>query len=107
MIVTNNSLITTTSWWKIPSFRCVSGSLRSRIGRLIDPLGKDITFTMDPFIITRGGLHDPGTLYVRSLRELEPANSGIYTYRTPDENGNIVDINFGLYLYNNLSKSKS
>ena len=100
-VLPNNGLISTTKLHKnMPSFRCLSGSSQSRVGRLIDPLGNDITFsTSDPFFISQGGTHDPGTLYIRSLREFEPADNGIYTYRTPDENGNIVDFNVGLYHY--------
>ena len=104
-VLSNNSLISTSELHQnMPSFRCLSGSSKSRVGRLIDPLGNDITFsTSDPFFISRGGQHDPGTLYIRSLREFEPTDSGIYIYRTPDENGNIVDINVGLYHYTTSS----
>ena len=101
-VLSNNSLISNAKFNKnIPSFRCLSGSSQPRVGRLIDPLKNDVTFsTSDPFFISRGGQHDPGTLYVRSLREFEPTDSGVYTYRTPDENGYIVDFNVGLYHYN-------
>ncbi len=51
----------------------------------------------------RGTSHDPGTLYVRSLRRLKPEESGIYTYRTPNEAGNIIDFNVGLYSTNKTS----
>ena len=100
-VLPNNGLISTTILQQnMPSFRCLSGSLQSRVGHLIGPLGYDITFsTSDPFLISQGGTHDPGTLYIRSLREFESADSGIYTYSTPDESGNIVDINIGLYHY--------
>ena len=45
----------------------------------------------------RGASHDPGTLFVRSLRSLKPEECGIYTYQTPNEAGNIIDFNVGLY----------
>ena len=106
-VLPNNSLITTTSRNSLPIIRCLSGSSQSHVGRLIGPLGNDITFsTIDPFFIILGRATDPGTMYIRSQREFEPADSGIYTYRTPDENGNIVDINVGLYPHDNSSKTK-
>ena len=99
-VLPNNSLISSKFRKKMSSFRCLSGSSQSHVGRLIGPLGNDITFsTSDPFLISRGGTHDPGTLYIRSLREFKTTDSGIYTYRTPNENRNIVDVNVGLYHY--------
>ena len=107
-VLSNNSLISTSELHQnIPSFRCLSGSSQSHVGRLIDPLGNDITFsTSDPFFISRGGKHNPGTLYIRSLREFEPTDSGIYIYRTPDENENFVDVNVGLYHYTTSSTNE-
>ena len=105
-VLPNNSLISSTEL-KMSSFRCLSGSSQSHVGRLIGPLGNDITFsTSDPFLISQGGTHDPGTLYVRSLREFKTTDSGIYTYRTPDENENIVDVNVGLYHYSTTSTTE-
>ena len=102
-ILPNNGLIITTSLGKIPSFCCLSGSSKSRVGRLIDPLGNDITFSTDPFVVRQGDFHDPGTLYIRSLREFEEADSGVYICRTPDEDGNMLEVNFGLYLHDDAS----
>ncbi len=51
----------------------------------------------------RGTSHDPGTLHVRSLRSLKPEESRIYTYRTPNEAGSIIDFNVGLYSTNRTS----
>ena len=97
-VLPNNSVITTLARDTIPSFRCVSGSTRARVGRLIGPQGSDITFSSsDPFFVRQGTSYNPGTLSVRSVRSLRREETGIYTYRTPDENGNIVEFNFGLY----------
>ena len=102
----NNGLITTSVRNTIPSFRCLSGSSRPNVGNLIGPDGTDTTFsTSDPFFISRGGSYDPGTLLVRSVRALEPEDSGIYTYQTPDENGDTVEFHFGVYPSNNTSKN--
>ena len=94
-VLPNNSVITTLARGTIPSFRCLSGSTRARVGRLIGPQGSDITFSSpDPFFVRQG---TSGTLSVRSVRSLRREETGIYTYRTPDENGNIVQFNIGLY----------
>ncbi len=102
-VLANNSVITNINQ-KVPHFRCLSGSNTSSVGSLIGPLGRDITRSYsDPFRIIRGASHDPGTLYVLSLRSLKLAESGIYTYRTPNEAGNIIDFNVGLYSTNSTS----
>ncbi len=44
-----------------------------------------------------GRSFDPGTMYVRGFRSLRDTETGIYTYRTPDEKGKMVDINIGVY----------
>ena len=103
-MLSKNSLITTVGRNFVPLFRCLSGSSTPNIGNLIGPHGADITFsTSDPFFIRRGGSYDPGTLRIQSVRALEPEDSGIYTYRTPDENGDIVEFHFGIYLSTNIS----
>ena len=97
-VLPNNSLITTLSNNLIPRFRCLSGSSQSNVGMLIGPLGTDITqITTDPFIIIHGQRNDPGTMVVFGSKPLETADAGIYTYRTPDENGKTIDFHFGIY----------
>ncbi len=97
-ILPNNSLITTQGQNRVHRFQCLSGSARANVGRLISPLGDDITFSRsDPFSVRQGGSQDPGTLRVRIVRQPRREETGIYTYRTPDENGNIVEFYFGIY----------
>ena len=98
-VLPNNSLITTSSNNLIPRFHCLSGSLRSNVGKLIGPLGIDITFkNSDPFTVRRGRGTDLGTLLVfSSSNAMETDDNGIYTYHTPDENGDTVDFHFGIY----------
>ena len=102
-VLSNNSLITTLSVLKfIPSFHCLSGSAQPNVGNLIGPLGNDITLsTTGPLTVARGGLSDPGTLSVHSASPLGLHDIGIYTYRTPDENGDVIDFHFGLYYSSN------
>ena len=94
-VLPNNSVITNL----IPRFHCLSGSLRKNVGQLIGPLGIDITFKKsDPFTVLRGRRSDPGTLLVfSSSNAMETDDNGIYTYHTPDENGDTVDFHFGIY----------
>ena len=109
-VLSNNSLITTISpsLHFIPSFHCLSGSSQSRVGNLIGPLGTVITFsTSDPFHVTRGGSHDPGSLSVFSVRQIGSNDTGIYTYLTPDEKGEMLQFHFGIYLLNNTGNSYS
>ena len=98
-VLPNNSLITTSSHNLIPRFHCLSGSLRSNVGNLIGPLGTDITLmSSDPFNVRHGRGTDPGTLLVfSSSNAMETDDNGIYTYHTPDENGDTVDFHFGIY----------
>ena len=104
-ILPQNGLITTLARNTIPVFRCLSGSSTPNVGNLIDPNGTDITHSSsDPFIISRGGSYDPGTLLVRSVRPLGSEDSGIYTYRTPDENGEVIEFHFGLYVASSAGK---
>ena len=94
-VLPNNSVITNL----IPRFHCLSGSPRKNVGQLIGPLGTDITFKKsDPFTVRRGRRSDPGTLLVfSSSNAMETDDNGIYTYHTPDENGDTVDFHFGIY----------
>ena len=98
-VLPNNSLITVSGLLgRVPSIRALSGSNRSGVGRLIGILGNDITRShSDPFIVSLGTSYDPGSMYVRCFRELSQEEVGIYTYRTPDEAGNLIDVNFGIY----------
>ena len=99
-VLPNNSLIVEAGSYhqRIPYFYALSGSNKSFVGQLIDPYGNDITTSYtDPFIVTLGNSFDPGMMYVRCFRSLQKREVGIYTYRTPDESGNIIDVNFGLY----------
>ena len=95
----NNSIIMATHGsLRVPYFRGLSGSNKSHVGQLIGPQGNDVTSSnLDPFIVSLGRNYEPGTIYVRGYRSLLEGEVGIYTYRTPDEMGNTIDVNFGIY----------
>ena len=98
--ISNNSMIVEvgTSLSRLPHFRGLSASTSPHVGQLIDPYGNDITTsTSDPFIVSLGSSFEPGMMRVRSFRSLRRNEEGIYTYLTPDNTGNKVDVYFGLY----------
>ena len=99
-VLAKNSLIRTLFNNRIPHFHCLSGSSQSNIGKLIGPLGTDITLmSSDPFNVRRGRGTDPGTLRVIGAMTLDSTDVGIYTYRTPNENAStaVEDFHFGIY----------
>lgn len=107
-VLPNISVITTDHSGRIPRFRCFSGSSTPNVGKLIDPRGKDITNSpSDPFIVQQGSSFEPGSLVVSSVKPLNSTDVGIYTCHIPDENGVLVDVNFGLYLSSTTSNNNS
>ena len=101
----NNSLIKADSSQHF-EFRCMSGSKQGGVGHFIGRNGRDITYQFGrPFYVSIGGVHNPGLIHVRSYRTLSMSYQGVYTCRIPDENGNLVDINVGLYRYEFNSES--
>ena len=96
LVLPQNGLITTAT--RPPNIRCLSGSSRSNVGSIISPQDRDITFLFtDPFLVSRGGSRDPGTISIRAVRLLGEEDYGVYTYRTPDESNKIVEVHFGIY----------
>lgn len=99
-ILPNNGLILVNG--QVNEFHCISGSTISNVGHLFDINEVNITTSnSDPFFTFH---HTPGTLLVKSLRWLHSNEQGIYTCRTPDETGSIVDVNVGLYHYGSVCK---
>ena len=102
----NNSLITADSNQRLGEFSCMSGSKQGGVGHFIGRDGKDITYKLgDPFHVGIGGIRNPGSIQVSSANTLYATYQGIYTCRIPDETGNLVDINVGLYRYEFNSES--
>ena len=96
----NNSLIKADSNQRLEEFSCLSGSKQGGVGHFIGRDGKDITYINgDPFHVGIGGIRNPGSIQVSSANTLYATYQGIYTCRIPDETGNLVNINVGLYCY--------
>lgn len=102
----NNSLIKADSNQQSGEFSCMSGSKQGGVGHFIGQDGKDITYKSgDPFHVSIGGIRNPGLIQVSSYNTLYASHQGVYTCRIPDETGNLVDINVGLYRYEFNSES--
>ncbi len=99
-VLPNNGIISAVAVNHIPGFTCLSGSKKGNVGHLIGASGRDITLALgDPFTIVRGNVNNPGSLQVYVSRSgMSNDDEGIYTCRVPDESGNLVDANVGLFL---------
>ena len=70
---------------------CISNSTQSGVGIIIGPSGSQMKFVTSPF-------GRPGNIRVMDSGPLTSGNqTGIYTCSIPDDNGNTLDINVGLY----------
>ena len=102
----NNSLIKADSTQRLGEFSCMSGSKQGGIGHFFGRDGRDIAYKSgDPFHVSIGGKRNPGLIQVSSYTTLYASYQGVYTCRIPDETGNFVDINVGLYRYEFNSES--
>ena len=77
---------------------CVSNSSQPRVGTIITPSG----LVMSPDNNTTiWRLNNPfnrhGVLRFRTLRNLTNNDMGVYTCNIPDDNGNSISLNVGLY----------
>ena len=80
-------------------FMCLSGSSDSGVGQLIGLDGQDITNTyFDSFSVSIGSYDNPGSIFVTpTSRYSSSMDDGVYTCRIPDESGERIDVNVGLY----------
>ena len=85
------------------SWQCRSGSTITGVGQLVDLDGNTFNigqntgvFTVDTF-----GSSQPGSVQfhnrVGTEAALTAADEGVYTCRIPEETGNCVDVNIGVY----------
>ena len=83
-------------------FNCVSGSRLSNVGDVLDNDKMDISTSRDdPFFTFQRTI---GAIHVKSLRQFQSSDEGIYTCRIPDETGSIVGVNVGLYRNDSVCK---
>ena len=93
-------------------FQCRSGSLDTGVGQLVDLDGNTFAIGMSAgvFIVQQTG-GGSGSVQFRNRVGAEPAltadDEGVYTCRIPDETGNDVDVNIGVYRNGFNSKDKS
>ena len=96
----NNAIISATLFHYISGFTCYSGSIDGDVGQLIGLDGQDITHSkIDHFTVVVGDANNPGTVKVTRSR-ISSENEGVYTCRIPDQSGEIIDVNVGLFQHN-------
>ena len=97
------------------NFQCRSGSIGTDVGDIIGLDGNALPIDSSLAGVTTGGLNirraSPATVFIRNRAVTEPAltaaHEGVYTCRIPDETGNVVDVNIGVYTNGFNSKDKS
>ena len=105
-VLPNNGIVITkdvTSGMRF-AFLCHSGSTEVEVGQFLDPNGNSLPIgqTTGPFAVGRiGNPIQPASFLVQNLAGFEialtAADEGVYTCHIPDENGNDVDVNIGIY----------
>ena len=82
-------------------FQCRSGSTGTDIGDIIGLDGNALPIDSSGAGVTTGGLNvrreSPATVLVRNPASEPAVDNGVYTCRIPDETGNDVDVNIGVY----------
>ena len=101
-VLSNNGLVIATNWYYHFNFQCRSGSTGTGVGQLVDLDGNtfDIGQNMGVFSVLSIG-NQPGSLRFLNRDGTHPAltaaDEGVYSCRIPDETGNVVDVNIGVY----------
>ena len=86
-------------------FQCRSGSTMTGVGQLVDLDGNTFNIGENSGVFsveqTGGGYSHPGSVQFRNSAYYVPAltadDEGVYSCRIPDETGNAVDVNIGVY----------
>ena len=90
-------------------FQCCSGSTNSSVGDIIGLDGNALPIDSSGAGVTTGGLNirrdSPATVFIRNPVSEPAVDEGVYTCRIPDETGNDVDVNIGVYQNGFNSKS--
>ena len=99
-VVPNNGIVT------YGAIYCLSGSKAPGVGTLIGPQGTDISSSLTNLTVTEGSDEDPGWLRAGEVEDMSASEGGVYTCRMPDEKGEMVEMNVGLYPTNTSKKFK-
>ena len=97
------------------TIQCRSGSTMTGVGQFVDLNGNTFNIGMSAGVFSvqqvGGGSGHPGSVQFRNHVGAETAltadDEGVYTCRIPDETGNVVDVNIGVYRNGFNSKDKS
>ena len=82
------------------NFQCRSGSLDTGVGQLVDLDGNTFNIGQNNGVFSVASLGNPvqpGSIRIRTVTSLTAAVQGVYSCRIPDETGNDVDVNIGVY----------
>ena len=84
-------------------FQCRSGSTMTGVGHLVDLDGNTFNIGQNSGVFSvenTGSGSNPGSVHFRNrvgAETLTAAHEGVYSCRIPDETGNVVDVNIGVY----------
>ena len=85
------------------NFQCRSGSLDTGVGQLVDLDGNTFNIGQNNGVFSVASLGNPvqpvqpGSIRIQTVTSLTAAVQGVYSCRIPDETGNDVDVNIGVY----------
>ena len=104
-VLPNNSIVIARNSGTRISFQCRSGSTITGVGQLVCLDGNTFNVGDDAGVFSvaqlGGGSGQPGSVLFRNHANNEPAltttDEGVYSCRIPDETGNEVDVNIGVY----------
>ena len=78
------------------NFQCRSGSLDTGVGQLVDLDGNTFNIGQNNGVFSVASI-GPGSIRIQTVTSLTADDEGVYSCRIPDETGNDVDVNIGVY----------
>ena len=78
------------------NFQCRSGSTMTGVGQFVDLDGDTFNTGENNGVFSIASI-EPGSVRIQTSTALTAADEGVYTCRIPDETGNVVDVNIGVY----------
>ena len=98
-VLPNNGIVIAQSSGTI-TFQCRSGSLDTGVGQLVDLDGNTFNIGQNNGVFSVASIGNPvqpGSIRIRTVTSLTAADVGVYSCHIPDETGNDVDVNIGVY----------